>query len=998
SALIINLKLSGTCIRDTDLFQKEITRLLNSEIQPVYNQVKQFARLLPVYFNEIGAEGELRDVSTRLDEETRREDRLIHFLRKQCHVESSNLILGLIAEIVRFWRTGSRSGLERFVPQEVLETVSTSGQYFDDVHLITATLFEELSLSDERALLTVDLEIISEIVDGVSQTRSGERNRVVLLVRFYQLLNVKYTLGHRGIEEPLQRAAEEGIPAMDLLLQRVRSVGEDTEEDVPEIPLEELLDGLEALKAVILSPETYDAREEIFQKRHIAAGIPSVYGKYSERKFDALALTFRLEGMALTRLEVLADRIPDGFVNRGVFFRVIKYIRYYLRALSLDGIATKKLELHLGILVKALELNTFSFPQYLDIFRNFSEGIRGVINTYYTSHHHNNLALVIPTLNGENLLPRYRPLWEDEDPSTTLERITEAFMRDLIAETFGLQAFDNFISRLMKKLANQGQTLSPRILNQLMIYDPANLFCEIHNPTERTRDLIHLGNKGYNLIRIAQLGMSVPDGVILTTEYYRNRRLVRHYLPAIEDFRGQIRQQVRTIEQRDAAKCRYGDPKRPLLLSVRSGALISMPGMMQTIHNVGINQTIVEGLVKQSDQPFFAWDNYRRFIQSWAMAFDVEREVFGQIMRHYKGRLSVEKKRQFSDEQMRSLTLEYHSEACAQGVVIPDDPWEQLHVAVEQVINSWNATKAKEFRRIMNIADEWGTAVVIQSMVFGNVHNQAGTGVLFTAHPHRKLNRVVLWGDYTIGNQGEDIVGGLVSTQPISLEQCQFDGRDPDISLERRFPEIYLALLDMARMMIYERRWSPQEIEFTFDGPQRDNLFLLQTRNMVTFDPESAVIRSFTRTPELENDKLAQGIGASGGALCGYAVFDLEQIMRQREKDPEATLILIRYDTVPDDIKEISLTEGLLTSRGGQTSHGAVVAARLKKTCVVGCEPLVIRVQRGECIMNGVTIRGGDQISIDGATGLVLKGWHAIETNMIKEFDFSRRFASGLSE
>ncbi|MBF0125694.1 MAG: phosphoenolpyruvate synthase, partial [Magnetococcales bacterium] len=290
--------------------------------------------------------------------------------------------------------------------------------------------------------------------------------------------------------------------------------------------------------------------------------------------------------------------------------------------------------------------------------------------------------------------------------------------------------------------------------------------------------------------------------------------------------------------------------------------------------------------------------------------------------------------------------------------------------------------KAREYRRIMNIADDWGTAVVLQRMVYGNLHRQSGAGVLFTAHPHRKLDRVVLWGDYAPGDQGEDIVSGLVSTDAISLEQCRFDQRDPEMCLERRFPEIYEALRLAARKLIMAFGWNHQEMEFTFDGPQAENLFFLQTRDMLTAKGKNAVRTAFYPTPELQGSRLTQGIGASGGVMCGLAVFNLEEIQRMRREDPDVPLILIRYDTVPEDIREISLADGLLTARGGQTSHAAIVAARMEKTCVVGCELLTIRESSSRCEIDGVVIQYGDPISIDGDRGLLFKGWHPVETTL----------------
>ena len=972
SALIINLKLTGALIRDTDLFQKEISRLLNSGIKPVYNLTKQFCRQLPVYYNEIGAEGELRTVSTELDEISRRQDRLVHFLRKQCHVESTNRIVDLSFNIIKFWQTGDKQLLAGFVSDVVLDEISASGPYFDNVHKVVHTLYLDINLGYEP--MTQPLALVKERINAITDVPEHERRRVYLLIKLCHQLELKYNLGFRGIRQPLRQAVDDGIPGMDALLEILESgaVGYNR--------LLGLLDAMESLKETILSDEVFPAREEIYQKRHIAVDIPSVYGCYQERKFDALSLSFRLENLANVDLESLVERIPEDFITRAAFFRVFKYLKIFLRALQVDGVTSRKLAHMRDVLERFLELNHFSYHQYLDIFRSFSEGVKDIILTYYTTHHRDNLSIIVPMVPKNALLNKYA-LLKDADDVISVERIGESFLRDLIAETFGLQAFDRFIGRILQILARQQEVLSPPRLDQLMTYDPAKLFCFLGEPNSMVRNLIHLGNKGFNLVELVEKELPVPAGVVLTTEFFRCRPVIREYAPAARDFMGRLRKQLTNIEQRTGMI--FGAVDNPLLLSVRSGALISMPGMMQTIHNVGLNERIVEGLAKESGNAYFAWDNYRRFVQSWCMTFEADRGVFSDLMRHAKRKYGIKKKRDLSTQQMADLAREYRMAATKLNIPIPNNPWQQLIAAINQVVESWESSKAQAYRSIMDISDDWGTAVVLQRMVYGNLHDRAGSGVLFTAHPHRKLDRVLLWGDFTSGNQGEDIVGGLVSTNPISEEQCEYDGRDPNTSLERCYPDIYAKLLEGAIHLVEICNWNSQEIEFTFDGPGAENLFFLQSRDMITTKNRQSIFHSFTHTEELKESRLVQGIGVSGGALCGLAAFNLQQVEQLRNQHPKTPIILIRYDTVPDDIKEISLAEGLLTARGGQTSHAAIVAARLEKTCVVGCEDLAIQESAGICHINSTTIHCGDKISIDGNRGVMFKGWHKIETSLI---------------
>jgi pyruvate,orthophosphate dikinase len=249
--------------------------------------------------------------------------------------------------------------------------------------------------------------------------------------------------------------------------------------------------------------------------------------------------------------------------------------------------------------------------------------------------------------------------------------------------------------------------------------------------------------------------------------------------------------------------------------------------------------------------------------------------------------------------------------------------------------------------------------------------------VVFTAHPYRKVQRVALWGDYAYGDQGEDIVSGLVSSRAVSIEQAKLDGRSVDETMEVRFPKIYRKLLEISRELVYEKRWNPQEIEFTFEGPEPEELYLLQTRDMITIKKKEN-LNVFVESGALATAYLGKGVGVSGSALSGRAVFTEENIRALRKADPGTPLILIRQDTVPEDIKVVSEADGLLTSRGGQTSHASVVAVRLEKTCVVGCGSLKVYEADQYCEIADVRIGFGDPISIDGRNGQVLNGMHRI--------------------
>ncbi len=965
SALIINLKTAGLYIKDTDLFQKEISLFLNSEIAPVYNLAKQLTKQFPVYFNEINAEGKLRDVSTEIDELTNRADILIHFLRKQSHVEGNNLLIDFALAIIDFWRNKDKGPLTPYVPSELLDEISQTGPYVDNVHQVVSSLFERTGLNDSRLLLYLDMAVLRRHLAKVPDTMKVDKKRVVLLVSFLKLLDQKYNLIHFETDSLLKEAAAKGLPKTTHLKKALKS------RDLV-IRLQGVLDYLKLLKQIILSPEQFEISEDIYRKRHIAADIPSMYGTYHEKKFDALGFAFRLENLANVLFEELIDTIKLKFLTRTIFFRIADCMHLLVQAMELDGIVVRPLKDCLNLLVSAIEVTRFSFTQYLDIFREFSRAEQQILTTHYTSIHKENLESIVRGLGSQRLLPKYSVKAGEEISGEVVSKVSETFFRDVVATTFGFQYLDNFVSKVTNTLSRQSEQLAGENRDLLLSYDPARSVSAIHKPLHLVRGPICLGSKGHNLVRLVALNMPVPSGFIITTEVFRCLEAIRAFSQADEDLKGKILFQVRQLEK-DTNR-RFGDPDNPLLLSVRSGAAISMPGMMNTFLNVGLNEIIMEGLVARTGKAWFAWDNYRRFLQSWGMSYNMERDVFDALMNDHKATYDVVHKRGFTPKQMRELAFAYRKALSDAGVPLTDDPHEQLFQAIRQVFYSWNSEKAKTYRDIMGISNEWGTAVIVQSMVYGNLHEQAGSGVVFTHNPHASLDKVTLWGDYTIGNQGEDVVSGLVKTDSISVEQKTVLERDGDHAMEEVFPEIFSALRDVARRLVYGKGWSAQEIEFTFEGPTPDKLYILQSRDSVVHSGKR--YPTFVPSSGLKESLLTKGVGVSGGAMSGRTVFSLDDIRRFRSQEPDTLLILIRFDTVPDDIREISAADGLLTGRGGATSHASIVAHQLGKTCVVGCSNLMVYEKEGYGAINGDKIRCGDFLSIDGQNGFVYRGQH----------------------
>ncbi len=963
SNLIIHLAISGVFIKDTDLFGRDVTRFLNSDIGPIYNLAKQLARIFPVYFNDIGAEGELRDTSTRIDEICHRRDPLIHFLRKQSHVESSNRVIELMEAILAFWATKDKAPLASFLPPNIFSAVETDGPFINGVHQVI-TAFIEAGLDLPADLLNHSTDLLQELTAKVHQAGDEDRERVVLFTELYKQMNNKYNLNFINIQHYLNQLSAESFPD----LRRLRTALKERE---LKTKIFKILDYMEQLKSLILSDKKFEIREDIYKKRHFTVDIPSMYGSYREVKFDAMGLTLRLEALINALLEELVHTIDLSLITKATCYQIYDRLVLFDKALKVDGIASVELEHQLELLAHSLEIRGFSFTQYLDIYKGLSQAVKNIINDYFNNVHGENLTQVLNRLPMGQMQPKYCRIDDDHSEKEKLcHRNSDIFLRDRLAFSLGLLQLDLFLTRILNTLFLQSSKLPKDKLRRLLNYDPQKAITSLHQPNTKTAGIIDLGNKGLNMLKLHNFGLPVPPAFIITTEVFRCREIIESFAPAQANFKEQMTQHIAGLEQLTGK--RFGDPEQPLLLSVRSGSSISQPGMMETLLNVGMNESIARGLAAVSNNGWFAWDSYRRFIQCCGMTSGLKRDDFDAIISDHKKLWGIPVKREFSAEQMEHVALEYKQRLMDAGIELLESPMEQLYWATQCVMASWESERAKTYRQIMGISEDWGTAVTVQTMVYGNLSPHSGTGVVFTHNPRWSGDSLSLWGDFSLENQGEDVVAGLVHTLPISIKQQEIEMRETDVTLETHFPEIYRSMQQMAQSLVSERGWSPQEMEFTFESPAKEDLFLLQTRDMAIREHQQVLAFDPARVnPE---NYLGHGIGVSGGAMSGRLVFSLEEMELWREREPNACLILARGDTVPDDIKEIHAANGLLTARGGVTSHAAVVAHRLGKTCVVGCGSMICD-ERNQTIQFGRhQLQAGDHISIDGREGSVYQG------------------------
>ena len=487
-----------------------------------------------------------------------------------------------------------------------------------------------------------------------------------------------------------------------------------------------------------------------------------------------------------------------------------------------------------------------------------------------------------------------------------------------------------------------------------------------------------LGGKGANLAEMTNIGLPVPPGFTVTTEacidFYNNNKV----LP--EGLKEQVEEKIKKLEKITGKK--FGDKDNPLLISVRSGAVVSMPGMMDTVLNLGLNDETIIGLANQTDNYRFAYDCYRRFLQMFGnVVKEIEHYQFDTILEEQKNIKGVKYDNELMEEDLKYIVEQYKKLIKKEtGESFPQDPMKQLIQAIYAVFNSWNNDRAIVYRKIHKISDDLGTAVNVQTMVFGNMGDDCGTGVSFTRNPSTGERK--LYGEYLINAQGEDVVAGIRTPQPIDR-------------LKKDMPKVYEQFVQICELLEKHYR-NMQDIEFTIE---RGKLWMLQTRNgkrtaqaaikiavdmleeglisekeaIMRVEPEQLSHLLHRRVdPDANVGIIASGLPASPGAGYGEVVFDAdlaEKMSREGHK-----VILVRTETTPDDIHGMVAAEGILTSRGGMTSHAAVVARGMGKPCICGCESIKIDYSNKLFKAGDRVIKEGDYISIDGTAGNVIIG------------------------
>ncbi len=488
-----------------------------------------------------------------------------------------------------------------------------------------------------------------------------------------------------------------------------------------------------------------------------------------------------------------------------------------------------------------------------------------------------------------------------------------------------------------------------------------------------------LGGKGAGLAEMTNAGVPVPPGFTITTEVCNLFYDLGKRVP--DGLDSDMREHMGKIEAALSNKYKFGDADRPLLVSVRSGSKFSMPGMMDTVLNLGLNDKTIHGLIRMSGNERFAWDAYRRFIQMFGnVVMGIEKDVFEHIIHDAKKKKKVNLDIDLTAEDLKGLVDKFKSKVKQiEKREFPQDPWEQLLMARDAVFGSWNNPRAITYRRLNDIPGNLGTAVNVQAMVFGNMGDTSATGVGFTRNPSTGAKE--FYGEYLTNAQGEDVVAGIRTPRPI-------------VNLDKEMPQVYGQLREITNKLEKHYR-DVQDFEFTV---QEGTLFMLQTRtgkrtaqaavaiavDMVSeglITKEEAVLRVEPASldqllhpiidPKAKIEVIAKGLPASPGAASGKVVFTADEAVKQAKK---GNVILVRPETTPDDIHGMDAAKGILTARGGMTSHAAVVARGMGKPCVAGCETIKVDLKAEKFTVGKYTVKLGDNITIDGGTGRVIIG------------------------
>lgn len=932
--LICNLFVSGVFIPDDRLFQRNISSYLNTSVRKGdfllhYLLLKRF----PVYFNEVGATGRIREDTTQID--SWGNDPVLYFVRKQVHANASNYNMRLIEAVIRCWVFDDVSLLAGSVPEDVVQNLDRSlvARYSS----VIQSLFRSLHILDSEGLHLDRLLAISEqdvrtILQNV--TDSDElRDKVALLCRIYRDIVHKYSfhLDHDTSSEMIQSITR----------------------DVAEI---------RGQQTKICDDEKTLPRESLYFKRHIAFGIPSVLGSYHEPKFDALGELFRREARIRALFETIIAEIENrpGILSLHNFGTFISYLEQVNGLLVTYGLHNFQVDELLVI----FRTGTLCASHCVDLLRMWQRELTWNVDYFHRTFHGVLLDVLKRFPKAE--MPEFLRNLGPQDGSF-IHKAADIVMRDIVNSVVGFTELDRMLTALVSALKHLMISSGDQIMitRPIMVKKPA-YFALPELSNEQAMEMAPaIGGKAKNLVYVRNSGLLVPAAVVLSAEHTPN---YQDYV-STPRFDSILQEAVRYIEHHAGA--RFGDRTKSLFLSIRSGSYISMPGILSSVLYCGINRETLAALQRTSGSDRLGWDSYRRFIEDYStVVHRLPSDIFERIMNAVMRGRHVAAVQELDSAGMEEVVHRYQEELDRIRRPVPEDVWVQLKESIKAVYASWSEQRAIQFRKATGVSPEWGTSVMIMQMISGNAPG-SGASVFFT----RKVPSFEhgISGETRSSATGEDLVSGKFKNQPLSKSQ-----HVPTLtSLEETAPDLYLKHELIANELEQAIGGLPQEVEATYtrDESGQISIFVLQTKRM---EFHRGFTRRFQDICNMELNVIGRGVGVFGGALSGIATFSSSpEEIRHIRTENKMPVILFRQSANTDDVALMPEIGGIVTATGGATSHAAILAQKFMIAAVVGCSPMsIIKAPDGAWVaeFGPVSIAEGSLVSIDGSTGLVYHG------------------------
>ncbi|MDA8155374.1 MAG: PEP-utilizing enzyme [Actinomycetota bacterium] len=937
ASIICNIYLSGAFVPDDRIFQRNVSEYLNSDaMQGDFFFNYMLLKKIPVFFSEVGATSTIRDLTTEMD--SWGNDPVLYFVRKQTHVNASSHNIRLMEAVMRAWLAVDTALLKDTVPSDVLASINR--EIFASYSLAVKEFFPgQPGEQDFQNLLKMPEAAIRAKLDSVSASEEMKR-KVFLFLRAYQEIVKKYS--HASGPPPGDGGQKENA-------------------------LSQALEKMRKLKDIFTSSEKTSAQENLFFKRHIAFGIPSVLGSYREPKFDALSEFLRLEAGVRIMLEEVAGELEK--TDRPEGLRAGLEALYGLNCLfGLLGIPDFQLDETCAIMQNA----RITLSQLADLIRIWQRELKWRVEVFSRTFSPP-LAGVISLYPKTGLPEKLMGL--DPQVKDFPDKAADIVLRGMLAEATGMTEADRLLAVFTKAVSRAIAANGDIVLNP----DAAPVHTELFDPARITKEgamplAPEMGGKAKGLLYLNDAGVDIPNWVAFSAIRTED---CRAYTEG-NKFREKLRDAVGILEARTGRK--FGGAGKPLFIAVRSGSYISMPGILTSILYCGLNRNTLAGFISETGDERLGWDSMRRFLEQYGAAVcGIDTARFEKL----SGRLIAEKavpSRELLDANgVKELVELYESEIKApadgdwRAWPPPDDVFEQAANAVWAVYSSWYRPKAAQFRQAMNMSDRWGTSVMLIEMVCGNTQKHgAGSSMFFTRNPFTYAKKP--FGEFLAHSTGEEIAMGGGRGVPISSDSPAPNKK----SLEETNPGLFKIHVDAAEKIERAMGGLPQEVEAAYITPNgAGKFYVVQARRM---EPGEAGSLKFDEVCEMGSRIIGRGAGAAGGAVSGAASFSSSaEELEALKKSTGAPVILLRRTVGTEDVSLMPHIGGLVTSFGGITSHAAVLAQKFGIASVVACADMeLVADEKGGALgakFGGTIITEGTPVSIDGRSGLVFSGF-----------------------